>query len=364
MKTKEIVSNINIKLYIALIITIIFLSGTHTVCGAAINTSAQAVTAGQTQNNDFITISAAGDCTLGNNDNPDANGSFIDVFNRENKNYDYFFQNVKPVFDKDDLTVVNLETTLTNATLKMDKEYTFKGYPEFTNVLFRGGIDAVNISNNHIHDYFQIGFEDTVNNLKAAGLGFFGEGYSYIKVIKGVKIGFLGYRAWEKSSYLKNIIKRDIKKLREGGCSIVITSFHWGEEMKNYPNDIQTEFGRFAIDNGSDLVLGHHPHVIQGIEKYKGKYIVYSLGNFSFGGSRNPKDKDTFIFQMKFGVKDGRLTSNNLAAVIPCSISSTKTRNDFKPTLLSGKDKQNVIIRLNNYSSSFKTKINNLGIIN
>ena len=76
----------------------------------------------------------------------------------------------------------------------------------------------------------------------------------------------------------------------------MIASFHWGEEKAEYPNDVQVELAHAAIDAGADLVLGHHPHVLQGIEQYKGKNIVYSLGNFCFGGNMYPSDMDTMIF--------------------------------------------------------------------
>lgn len=314
-------------------------------------------------NSNSITISAAGDCTLGNDEDADFRGSFIDVFNKNNNDYNYFLKNVKPIFTKDDMTIVNLETTLTTATKRMDKEFTFKGYPEFTNILLKGGIDTVNISNNHIHDYFESGFKDTINNLKQAKIDFCGEGYLLSKKIKNIKIGLLGFRVWENNSYMKKIIKRSIEKLKKNGNQLIIISFHWGEEMKYYPNDIQKDIGKFAIDCGADLILGTHPHVIEGIEKYKGKYIIYSLGNFSFGGSRNPPDKDTFVLQESFGVTNGKLNSYNTVKIIPCSISSVKGRNNYQPTPLFNKEKASVIDRLRLLSKPFNTVIDENGIV-
>jgi poly-gamma-glutamate capsule biosynthesis protein CapA/YwtB (metallophosphatase superfamily) len=327
-------------------------------------TSSQGITLPKVLNENYITIDVAGDCTLGNPDSLDFRGSFIDVFEKQNNDYSYFFKNVKSIFSQDDLSIVNLETTLTEAADKMDKPFIFKGYPSFTNILKEGSIEVVNISNNHIHDYLQKGFMDTIHNLKNSNIGFFGEGYKYSKEIKGIKIGILGYRAWVNDGYLKREIKKDIRSLKNDGNDLVIVSFHWGDENQNNLNDIQKALGKYAVDNGADLVFGHHPHVIQGIEKYKGKYIVYSLGNFSFGGSRNTRDKDTFIFQEKFGITDGKLNKINKASVFPCSISSQDKRNNFQPTPLSGIDKDRVIIRLNNYSKYFNTQINKEGILN
>lgn len=361
-------TSISSKIILIIFIVIFFPISRNAFC--SINSSnslkyiSQSIKINQSNDKGMLVISAAGDCTLGNDATSKFSGSFIDVFNKNNKDYSYFFKNVKPIFDKDDLSIVNLETTLTNATEKIEKEFRFKGNPDFTNLLINGGINTVNIANNHIHDYLQKGFDDTVSNLKKSNIGFFGEGYSYSKVIKNIKVGMLGYRVWNNSNYLKSIIEKDIKKLKKQGNQLIIINFHWGEEMKNYPNDIQMDMGRFAIDNGADLILGTHPHVMESIEKYKGKYIVYSLGNFSFGGSKYPSDKDTFIFQESFGITNGKLNLSNSANVVPCSISSIKGRNNYQPTPLSGKDRERVIIRLNTYSSRFNVKINKDGTVN
>ena len=113
----------------------------------------------------------------------------------------------------------------------------------------------MNIANNHIYDYLEVGFNDTISNLKEASVNFFGEGYKFSKTIKNIKVGMLGYRAWDNSNYLKTIIKNDIKKLKAQGNTLIIVSFHWGEERNPYPTKIQKDIGRFTIDNGASLVL-------------------------------------------------------------------------------------------------------------
>ena len=105
---------------------------------------------------------------------------------------------------------------------------------------------------------------------------------------------------------------------------------------------LQENIARYAIDNGADLVLGHHPHVLQGIENYKGKYIVYSLGNFVFGGNKNPSDKDTMIFRETFTFQEGKLMDTKYE-IIPCSLSSRTDLNDYQPTLLEGEEKTRVL---------------------
>ncbi|MEG2253458.1 MAG: CapA family protein, partial [Clostridia bacterium] len=126
-------------------------------------------------------------------------------------------------------------------------------------------------------------------------------------------------------------IPNDIQALRDQGCEIVIVSFHWGDEMDYKPNDNQVRLGHATVDAGADLVIGHHSHRINPIELYNGKYICYSLGNFSFAGNNKPKDMSTFIFQIKMRVKDG-VVSNDQIKIIPCRISSRKDYNDFAPT--------------------------------
>ncbi len=296
----------------------------------------------------FITISAAGDCTLGSDNSFGYSGSFVEEADKNG--YEYFFRNVKDIFSKDDLTIVNLETTLTNATKKAEKKFRFKGSPEYTNILKEGHIEAVNIANNHIYDYLQKGYDDTIAALKKSDIGYFGYSNKYITEVKGVKIGCLGYEGWSNSSSLRKTIENDINSLKKDNVKLVIVSFHWGNERDNYPNDTQKKLGRHVIDCGADLVLGHHPHVIQGIEEYKGKNIVYSLGNFSFGGNRNPTDKDTFIFQQTFMFRHSQLIDSRRIELIPCSVSSVKNRNNFQPTPLREEAAISILKRIKKYS--------------
>lgn len=277
-----------------------------------------------------ITISAAGDVTLGGDENSGYQGSFNQE--AQKNGLDYFVKNIKELFKQDDLTMVNLETTLTTATVKAEKKFRFKADPSFTKILTQGNIESVNLANNHTFDYLQKGYADTVTNLKKANIGYFGFEHKYMKEMKGVKVGVLGYKGWSDSTAIRKQIKNDIQTLRKKGAKIIIVHFHWGEERSYTPNKVQKALGRYTINSGADLVLGHHPHVVQGIEEYNGKFIVYSLGNFMFGGNKNPSDKDTFVFQQTFYLKDGKLTDKKEINVIPFSISSVANRNNYQPT--------------------------------
>jgi poly-gamma-glutamate synthesis protein (capsule biosynthesis protein) len=295
-----------------------------------------------------ITISSVGDCTIGYDNDFGYSGSFPYVFDKNNKDYSYFFKNTADIFKNDDLTTANLETTFTDATVKAVKTYNFKAPADYTRILTDGGVDAVNISNNHIYDYLDEGYKDTKAALQDAGIGFFGEGTSYTKEIKGVKFGFLGYTAFSSSDSFKNKLKSDIAALKAEGC-IVIVNFHWGIERAYTPNETQKSVAHFAIDSGADMVIGHHPHVVQSIETYKNKIICYSMGNFCFGGNKNPPDKDTFIAQAVFKTEDSVLKSVGFR-VIPASVSSVSSYNDYCPTLMTGSKKESFLSKLNSLS--------------
>lgn len=300
-----------------------------------------------------ITISAAGDVTMGRDALASYYNSFDQVAAVQKKDYSYFLRNVKPIFEYDDLTIVNLEGTLTNYTLMAEKQYRFKGNAAYTEVLKQGGIEAVNLANNHMFDYLDQGYWDTVSNLSAADIGYFGFDHKYITEVKGIRIGMLGFTGWDSGKQKKDDIKKAVEDLKSRGANLIIVSFHWGEERMYAPNQTQKELGRYCIDIGVDLVLGHHPHVIQGIETYKGKSIVYSLGNFCFGGNKNPSDKDSYIYQHSFSFKDNILLMET-GQVIPVSISSSKDRNNYQPTPLQGIEANRVMNKIRKYSMDLR----------
>lgn len=299
-----------------------------------------------------LTIAAIGDCLLGNDPRFRYSGSFNEAY--DNYGPSYFFDGVKEVLAGNDLSIANLETNLTDASQEVDKSFQgteaffFKGYPAYVNILQNAHINAVSIANNHSLDFEKQGMQDTIQNLLGAGIGCFGYERKYITTIKGIKIGLLGCNDMgplEKGtdpSVEKWYLSNDIKSLHKQGCKIVIVYFHWGLENSYWPTDWQQNLGRFAIDSGADLVLGAHPHVIEPVEKYKGKYIAYSLGNFCFGGNNNPEDKDTYIFQETFIISSDVIIGSQIS-IVPCSISSSTSVNDYRPRVLTGDDANRVI---------------------
>ncbi len=300
---------------------------------------------------DTIIISAAGDVTLGRDSDYGYKRSFDHEFELQNEDYGYFFKNVKDIFEKDDITIVNLETTLTTATKKADKKFTFKADPSYVEILKQGNIEAVSLANNHSRDYLAQGYEDTIATLEEADIGYFGYDNKYIKDVRGIKVGVFGLTPWYENEEIKEDIRTAIEELKAEGADIIIAMYHWGIERDNYPNVAQKNIGRYTIDQGADLVLGSHPHVLQGIEEYNGKQIVYSLGNFCFGGNKNPSDKDTMIYVHRFNFKNGELISEE-NETIPASISSVKDRNNYQPTILEGDEKERVMKKITKFSEA------------
>lgn len=298
-----------------------------------------------------ITISAAGDCTLGTDEGFNYKRSFKGKYDAV-QDPAYFFQNVQPVFAQDDLTIVNMEGTLTEETTREPKQFAFKGDAEYAKILTAGAVEAANLANNHSFDYGKKSYEDTITALEAEGISSFGYERTAVMDIKGVKVGLAGVYELAEHIDCKQDLLDNIASLKEQGAQIIIVSFHWGQEKENVPSDVQVELAHTAIDNGADLVLGHHPHVLQGIEEYKGKNIVYSLGNFCFGGNSAPSDMDTMIFQQTFTVKDGKLQEDNVTNILPCKISSAYEEgyNNYQPILAEGEQKEKIFERLSEYS--------------
>lgn len=299
-----------------------------------------------------ITISAAGDFTLGTDENYNFADSFVNEATANG--LPYFAEGIKHIFQNDDLSTVNLETTLTNATQKAEKKFRFKGDPSYAQILELAGIEAVNLANNHIRDYLQQGYDDTITSLENEEIGYFGYEHKYITTVKDIKIGALGYEGWRDTAEIRNQVAADIQELRDQGAQIILVHYHWGVERQYVPTESQQTLACFTIDSGADLILGHHPHVLQGIEEYNGKFIVYSLGNFMFGGNRNPSDKDTFVFQQTFHLKNGEMMDTKEINVIPFSISSVTHRNNYQPIELTGTERDRVKQKIVEHSNSIK----------
>lgn len=287
-----------------------------------------------------LLLTFTGDCILGT----DEFFAWDTGFNAYYEMYgpEYFLDNVRDIFQADDLTIVNMEGTLTEETERLDKQFAFKGEPAFVDILASSSVEAANMANNHSHDYGEQSFLDTVNVLEKNGIQTFGYDDTAILTVKDVKVGFFGI--YELDNHLEQIpqVKANMAKLKEDGADIIVAVFHWGNELETVPDENQITLAHLAIDEGADVVVGHHPHVVQGIDTYKGKAIAYSLGNFCFGGNTRPTEMDTMIFQQKFTIDTAREITDSEYKIIPCSVSSTSEFNNYQPVVLTGSEAERV----------------------
>lgn len=275
-----------------------------------------------------LALTFGGDCTLGRGHDFAYSGSFDEMYDQ--KGASYFFSGIPEFFD-DDLTMVNFEGTLTNATAHAYKTFVFKGRPEYAKVLEAGSIDVVSVANNHSMDYLQRGFDDTVRYLSPY-VAVSGYERMPIVTVKGIRIGFASNVGWTFDSAQKRFIENAVQSLRARGADLVVFNYHWGIERSYHSDPTQQAIGRYCIDQGADLVIGHHPHVVQEIETYKGKQIAYSLGNLVFGGNNNPSDKNCLIYRHNFTLDlDSRQVTASSYQALPYKVSSVSWRNDYHP---------------------------------
>ena len=301
-----------------------------------------------------IRVSAVGDCTLaaevGMINTP---GTFPRELEDHGRDPAWFFSGVQSILAKDDLTIANLETTLTTTREQaLPGRPRFRGKPEYAAMLPASSVELVNFANNHSHDFGQRGYDETVKVVREAGASISGDELVDTRTISGVEIVNLGFTGGDEV-ILPRVVKR-IKALKTG-TNLVIVSFHWGAEDSYEPNLVQLQLGHAAVDAGADLVIGTHPHVLQGIETYKGRHILYSLGNFVFGGHGNPADMDSIIYQEAFVEQDGRMGPGEMT-LLPVRISSVTTHNDYRPVLLSGDERERVLAKMKKLSETLPSR--------
>lgn len=307
-----------------------------------------------------VVISLAGDCSLGNLSIHGYEGTFREMYDRQGPSW--FFKNVKPVFEADDMTLVNFEGVLTNSNKRVEKAFNIKGKPEYIHILPEASIDAVSFGNNHRIDYGAQGVADTVAAFESIGLPYaYDDRTGIFETEDGIKIGIISVDVIYGGRQVETYLQNGIQQLRQQEADLILACCHWGIESTYNATGYQLELGRKCIDWGVDLVVGCHPHVLQGVEYYNGKYIIYSLGNFCFGGNRNPKDKNTMIAQARFEIEDGAALKEAELTLIPCTLSSVEYRNDYCPTVAQGDRKQLIIQRLNEYSRAFGVTVDEEG---
>ena len=274
-------------------------------------------------------LTFTGDSTLGIEEGlwGDSN-SFVKTIGTD---YGWPYRGVAHLFTTDDCTFTNLEGVFAEkgVGVAQDKRFRFRGPLAYTQILTLGSVEAVTLANNHSYDYGEEGYISTKNALNSVGVHFAEHQSSTVFTTEsGLKIGMYAISFFMDEADLK----KEIGQMREAGAEIIVLALHKGDEGYYSLTSEQQRIAHTAIDLGVDIVWGHHPHVLQRIEEYNGGIIYYSLGNFSFGGNRNPRDKDTAVLQQQvIREADGTVHLGELT-IIPCRLSSVSSYNDYQPT--------------------------------
>lgn len=299
---------------------------------------------------DLIAITAVGDIMTGSHVT-----RFLDAHGNG-----YPFDSTRHVLNKRGMTIGNLEAPYGTSGVKFDKKFNFMIHPRYSSGLKSAGLDVVTLANNHMMDYGEEALRSTLQTLDSLGIAYSGAGVDLdharmpsVLEQDSVTVAFLGcsmtYPAefWagkERAGtwYPTERSLVDQIRLCEEIADYTVVSFHWGQERRDSPKDYQTHFAHLAIDTGADLVLGHHPHVLQGVEIYKNRLIIYSLGNFAFG-SYSYSARESIILRVYLWGR-GLL----FARVFPISVNNHEVL--FQPRLLRGTRADSLIDYLNQIS--------------
>ena len=270
-------------------------------------------------------ISMVGDCTIatvpGYHDSPYAYEAIV------GDDYAYPFAKTLSYFAQDDFTFVNLESCFTTSEAAVSKTFVFKADPVYAAILSEGSVEFATLANNHILDYGEQGLSDTKAALDVIGVSYVGRNeYTVYETDRGLKIGIYAVSFGTVAQ-----IEAGIAALRELDVDFIIAAIHWGDEGSYTPNADQISQGRAAIDAGADIVYGSHPHTLQPFEEYEGSRIYYSMGNWTFGGNTNPRDKDTFILQLELTRDESGNVTISKYIHIPCASSGETAFNNYQP---------------------------------
>ena len=312
-----------------------------------------AVTAFAEEEGLTILITAVGDCVIGDMQISPVSHRFRRFLTENNNDYGYFFAAVKDLLEQDDLTLINLEGPITTCTdAEPGQTFYFRGDPEYVNILLAGSVEVANLANNHSHNFGDEGYSETMSLLSEAGIGACGYDDVYYVSVKGVTVGFAGFDRWRST---KEDMVRVVTEAKQN-CDLLIVSYHGGiETMYQMAADVR-EAGQICIDAGADLVVGNHSHVYGGIEIYKGKYIISSLGNFCYGGDAYPNDYTCTIFRQAFTVTEDGTVSDGGIDIIPALISTQTGRNNYQPCVMTDTAKAikhfNGVLKISNFTAS------------
>jgi poly-gamma-glutamate synthesis protein (capsule biosynthesis protein) len=330
---------------------------------------------GGTASDASITIAAAGDTVLGFNLQDHFDAQLALGQTRESL-FDLYVRGIRNMLGQADLAVVNLECPFTERGEKLTKNFNFRARPELVEILKRASIDAVSLANNHAMDFGVDGLNDTRQTLDAAAIGHFGTGGNLgearrplIVARNGFRVGFLGYYfqstedmlepaeiyalenrpgvagCYTDLAQIKAMVSADVAALVPE-VDAVIPFFHWGKEGRYVVGEYQTEIAHLCIRQGARAILGAHPHRLHGVEMFEGAPIFYSLGNFIYGGIKNPEDTLTMVAQLRID------RSSVTASVVPVQYTNWPDA-PYQPFVLEGEPGRKAIARIAELSSGF-----------
>jgi poly-gamma-glutamate synthesis protein (capsule biosynthesis protein) len=321
-------------------------------------------------------LAAAGDTTLGYNLEAHVDEKLALGISKESL-FPLYMANVRPILEWADVAMLNLECPFTERGEPLLKNFNFRARPELVEILKAGTVDAVTLANNHLKDYGDEGVLDTVTTLDQARIGHFGAGTNLAEARRplilerqGVRLGFLGYYfqadpdmiepeavyataespgvagCYKDLECMERMVSEDVASLVPQ-VDAVIPYFHWGKEGSSWVRDYQVRLAHRCIDLGCRAVLGAHPHRLQGVEVYRGAPVFYSLGNFVFGGNKDPKDKLSAIARLRVP-----RTGPVEADLVPVQITRWPEA-AFQPFVLEGPDKEAALARIATLSRGF-----------
>ena len=293
-----------------------------------------------------IILTFTGDCTLGSEEHlrekPYSFNSYI-----AEHGVGYPFDKVLPILQQDDVTVINFEGVLSDSARgRVEKTYNFRGPPHFVDILKAGSIELSYLGNNHIGDYGQQGYDSTIEIFEQAGHNWFATteygAKTWVFEKNGIKVGFAGCYI---SYWVKNPqqVRESFDELKAQNCDFIVGVMHGGAEYSPRHDRSQQRLATFMVDNGAGLVVGHHPHVLHGVEVMGDATVVYSLGNFAFGGNKDLRSTQTMLAQFTLSFDaEGRYLGQRLN-LLPAHPSGTLTHNNYQPMLVSGKSADSII---------------------
>lgn len=265
----------------------------------------------------YFSLVMVGDCTLDGLEYQEVVGD----------DYAYPFSKTRSYFEDVDFTMANLECALTTEVSTSSKNFVFRAPPAYANIMVEGGIDFVTLGNNHVLDCGEQGYADTKKALDDVGVAYAGrDEWTIYTTESGLKIGVYALSFGTEAQ-----IRAGIAALKDEGADFIIAALHWGDEGSYRVNKTQTAQAHTAIEAGADFVYGSHPHTLQPMEEYKDHYIFYSMGNWTFGGNTNPRDKDTILLQLTVKRDVDGTVSVDGYEIVPCACSGVANGNDYCP---------------------------------